>query len=197
MKNPSARLLGSLVGVLSLVALPGCDQYKSMEATALAFEPIIGRILLKNADAPWRYVSRVMGTCAEAFGPKYCMPVRLRKFRALDWRPGSWQKYQATYAIHGGTTTQCETLGSKLADIKAEPALVGILRSTEQLDTEYWKAHTKLMVGPELSLVAIQNEYFNPRNANLFRSTELTLRTLENAHIDCALRTITLVLGWP
>ncbi|HEY5826894.1 MAG: hypothetical protein ACAH24_11370 [Hyphomicrobiaceae bacterium] len=104
---------------------------------------------------------------------------------------------KATYAIHGGTTAQCETLGPRLAEIRADPHLVSGLRSREQLDTEHWKAHSKLSVGPELSQVPLQNEFFNPDNPRLYFIVELDLRKIETVEIDCAKRTITLLLAWP
>jgi hypothetical protein len=168
-----------------------------MESTALGLETLLGRLLLKSADAPWRYISRVMGTCSTALAPKYCAPIKLTGFRELGWRPLSWQKYEATYAIHGGTTAQCETLGPRLAEIRADPHLVSGLRSREQLDTEHWKAHSKLSVGPELSQVPLQNEFFNPDNPRLYFIVELDLRKIETVEIDCAKRTITLLLAWP
>jgi len=104
---------------------------------------------------------------------------------------------KATYAIHGGTTAQCETLGPRLAEIRADPHLVSGLRSREQLDTEHWQAHSKLSVGPELSQVPLQNEFFNPDNPRLYFIVELDLRKIETVEIDCAKRTITLLLAWP
>lgn len=192
------RVVIRSLAALSLTGLSSCgDPYKSMESTALGLETLLGRLLLKSADAPWRYISRVMGTCSTALAPKYCAPIKLTGFRKLGWRPLSWQKYEATYAIHGGTTAQCETLGPRLAEIRADPHLVSGLRSREQLDTEHWKAHSKLSVGPELSQVPLQNEFFNPDNPRLYFIVELDLRKIETVEIDCAKRTITLLLAWP
>ena len=198
MRTVSAGIVIRSLAALSLTGLSSCgDPYKSMESTALGLETLLGRLLLKSGDAPWRYISRVMGTCSTALAPKYCAPIKLTGFRELGWRPLSWQKYEATYAIHGGTTAQCETLGPRLAEIRADPHLVSGLRSREQLDTEHWKAHSKLSVGPELSQVPLQNEFFNPDNPRLYFIVELDLRKIETVEIDCAKRTITLLLAWP